>query len=96
MLAGSIIKNITRKSKGIKQIINEDAYIGMVTNALHIYPKDEERFLPFIFSKKGVNQRTLCDWKNHFLMHGVSPEQQLKMHWNSLRYAPVPILMFHS
>jgi len=92
MLSGRVLKNITIKSRTMKQIINEDAYIGMVTNSLNIHPKDDERFLPFIFSKKSVNKRSMCDWKGKFLMHGVKPERQILMHWNSLAMTEYPFL----
>ncbi|XP_004205819.1 UDP-GalNAc:beta-1,3-N-acetylgalactosaminyltransferase 1 [Hydra vulgaris] len=84
MLSGSILKNITIKAKSIKQIINEDAYMGMVTNALNIFPKNDERFLPFIFSKQSVLKRPICQWRNKFVMHGVYAEKQITMHWNAI------------
>ena len=84
MLAGSILKNITIKAKSIKQIINEDAYMGMVTNALNIYPKNDERFLPFIFSKQSALKRPICQWRNKFVMHGILAEKQITMHWNAI------------
>ncbi|XP_057313527.1 UDP-GalNAc:beta-1,3-N-acetylgalactosaminyltransferase 1-like [Hydractinia symbiolongicarpus] len=92
MLAGSILKNVTLKARNIKQIINEDAYIGMVTHSLNIFPVDDERFLPFIFSKKSVNKRMMCDWRSKFLMHGVRPNKQLVMHWNALAMNEYPSL----
>lgn len=92
MLSGRVLKNVTKRAKTMKQIINEDAFLGMVTNSLNIHPEDEERFLPFIFSKRNVNKRNMCDWKAKFLMHGVKPERQIAMYWNTLAMIRYPFL----
>lgn len=84
VLRSDVLKNITIKSKTIREIINEDAYMGMLTNSLNIIPHDDERFLPFIFSERDVRKRHMCDWTNKFLMHGVSPRRQLIMHWQKI------------
>lgn len=90
MIAGDILKNLTAKAKLIGQIINEDAYIGLVMNDLKISPSDDERFLPYVFTKKGVNKRTMCSWREKFLMHGVEPEMQIHMHWTTLAMRDYP------
>ena len=90
MISGDVLKNLTNKAKSINQIINEDAYIGLVMHALKILPIDDDRFLPFVFTKKGVNKRTMCNWKDKFLMHGVEPEKQIHMHWTRLAMRDYP------
>jgi len=90
MIAGHILKNLTEKAKTINQIINEDAYIGLVMHALKILPTDDERFLPYVFTKRGVSKRTMCNWKDKFLMHGVEPEKQIHMHWTTLAMRDYP------
>ena len=34
----------------------------------------------------------MCDWKAKFLMHGVKPERQIAMHWNTLAMIRYPFL----
>eukprot|EP00794_Sanderia_malayensis_P006755 gene6755-7514_t len=84
ILKGDILKNITDMGKLIKQIINEDAYMGMLANALKIVPRNEERFLPFIFFGPPVKKLNMCDWKDKFLVHNVFGKKQLIMHFNSI------------
>ncbi len=84
VLKGSVIKKITEVGKKIKQIINEDAYMGMLANALHIVPRNEERFLPFIFFGPPVKKLNMCDWKDKFLVHNILGKRQLVMHFNSI------------
>jgi len=91
ILRGLILKNITEMGKRIKQIINEDAYMGMLTNALGIVPKNDNRFLPFIFFGKPLKDRNMCEWKDQFLMHNVFGKHQLIMHFNS-----IAMTYFHS
>lgn len=91
ILRVSVLKNITDMGKRIKQIINEDAYMGMLTNALRIIPRNDERFLPFIFFGPSLKKSNMCDWKRHFLMHNVFGKRQLVMHYNS-----IAMTYFHS
>ena len=84
ILRGSILKNITQMGKRTKQIINEDAYMGMLTNALGIVPKNDRRFLPFIGVKIKLKHSSMCKWRDQFLMHGVFGRNQLIMHFNSI------------
>ena len=49
ILRGTVLGNITRTASKVAEIINEDAYLGMIVHALNITPFDDERFLPFIF-----------------------------------------------
>lgn len=84
ILKGNIIKNVTDTGKRIKQIINEDAYMGMIANALKIKPVNEDRFLPFIFFGPPVKKLNMCDWKDKFLVHNVLGRRQLIMHYNSI------------
>ena len=84
ILRGSVLKNVTDMGKKIKQIINEDAYMGMLTNALKIIPRNDERFLPFIFFGRPLKDRNMCEWKEQFLMHNVFGKRQLIMHHNSI------------
>jgi len=84
ILRGSVLGNITEKAKEIPEIINEDAYLGMIASALDIIPFDDERFLPFIFGDLSLRKRHMCDWTDKFLMHGASPPRQLLMHWQKL------------
>lgn len=90
MIKGEVLKNLTDKAKTMRQIINEDAYVGLVMHALGVEPTDENRFLPYVFSKKGINKRTMCNWKANFLMHGVEPEKQIQMHWTRLAMRDYP------
>ena len=91
IIRGSVLKNITNMGKRIKQIINEDAYMGMLTNALGIIPRNDERFLPFIFFGQPLSKRHMCEWKDQFLMHNVFGKRQLIMHYNS-----IAMTYFHS
>ena len=84
ILRSSIIRNVTTMGKKIKQIINEDAYMGMLTNALGVSPKNEERFLPYIFFGPPVKKLHICDWKDQFLIHNVFGKRQIIMHYNSI------------
>ncbi len=84
ILKGEVLKNVTQMGKKIKQIINEDAYMGMLTNALKIVPRNEDRFLPFIFFGPPVKKLNMCDWKDQFLVHNVLGKRQLVMHFNSI------------
>lgn len=90
MISGSVLKNLTDKARSVHQIINEDAYVGLVMHALKVTPTDEARFLPYVFSKKGINKRTMCNWRSNFLMHGVEPEKQIQMHWTRLAMRDYP------
>lgn len=84
ILKGEIILNVTRMGKKIKQIINEDAYMGMLTNALKMIPRNEERFLPYIFFGPSIKKLNMCEWKDKFLIHNVFGKRQLTMHYNSI------------
>ena len=84
ILRGSVLKNVTERGKKIKQIINEDAYMGMLTNSLGIVPRNDERFLPFIFFGPPLKKLNMCDWRDQFLMHNVFGKRQLVMHYNSI------------
>ena len=84
ILAGAIIKNVTERAKTIKQIINEDAYMGMITNSLKVKPRNEERFLPYIFFGPPIKKLGICDYKSQFLIHNVFGRRQLIMHWNNI------------
>ena len=84
ILRGTVLGNITRKAREIAEIINEDAYLGMIANTLNITPFDDVRFLPFIFGDISLKKRHMCDWTDKFLMHGASPRRQLLMHWQKL------------
>ena len=92
MLSGDVIKQLSRAAKNIPQIINEDAYMGMVAHAIDIEPLDDPRFLPFIFTKKSVSKRQSCEWQDQFLMHGVIGIKQLIIHWNALAMSRFPSL----
>ncbi|XP_066931537.1 beta-1,3-galactosyltransferase 5-like [Clytia hemisphaerica] len=92
ILRGTVLGNITSKAKEIPEIINEDAYLGMITNALDIIPYDDERFLPFIFGDINLRKRHMCDWGDKFLMHGASPRRQLLMHWQKLAMVKYSVL----
>ena len=84
ILRGTVLGNITRTASKVAEIINEDAYLGMIVHALNITPFDDERFLPFIFGDVALRKRHMCDWTDKFLMHGASPRRQLLMHWQKL------------
>lgn len=84
MLSGKILKNVTGKAKFFKQIRNEDAFIGIVMKFMNISPVHDKGFLPFVFTKKEVRKRFVCEWKSHFVMHDVKPRQQIVMHWSSI------------
>lgn len=84
ILRGTILKNVTKMGKKIKQIINEDAYMGMLTNALGIVPRNDERFLPFIFLSTTSKKSNMCNWRDKFLVHNVFVKRQLIMHYNSI------------
>ena len=84
MLSGKILKNVTGKAKFLKQIRNEDAFIGIVMNFMNISPVHDKGFLPFVFTEKEVRKRFACEWKSHFVMHDVKPRQQIVMHWSSI------------
>ena len=84
ILSGKVLKNVTRKAKFFKQIKNEDAFIGIVMNSMNIPPVHDKGFLPFVFTKKDVRKRFVCEWKSHFVMHNVKPRNQIVMHWSSI------------
>ena len=84
ILAGSVLKNITAASSKVHPIRNEDARMGMIIDVLGLKLQDDARFLPFIFYGPPLNSLGVCDWKDKFVIHGVSPRKQLVMHWNSV------------
>lgn len=92
ILRGTVLGNITRTARKIAEIINEDAYLGMIAHALDITPFDDERFLPFIFGDVTLRKRHMCDWTDKFLMHGASPRRQLLMHWQKLAMTRYTVL----
>ena len=84
ILRGTLLSNVTQKAREIPEIINEDAYLGMIAHALNITPFDDARFLPFVFDDVNLRKRHMCDWTDKFLMHNVLPRRQLLMHWQKL------------
>ena len=90
ILAGNILKNVTAASPKVRPIRNEDARMGMIINTLGLKPHDDRRFLPSF--GKPMSSLGVCDWKDKFVIHGVSPRKQLVMHWNSVAMLHLPTL----
>ena len=82
VLARDTLTEIVRASERIPEIPNEDAYMGMLTNASEITAWDDVRVMPFILEEDllSVLEMSDCSWRDAFLVHGVRHVNQFVMH----------------
>lgn len=73
-------------SKIVKIFKNEDAYIGTLAKYCNIIPKNDDRFLYGIFSKKSPFKQNFCISKDAFVIHGIRNKSQISYQQKILNY----------
>ncbi|KAK6180042.1 hypothetical protein SNE40_012262 [Patella caerulea] len=78
IMSQDVIAKVVEECRYHTPIPVEDAYTGIVIDALHINPKTSARFMPF---SSGLS---ICNYLYMFVTHNVEPDRQSVMHHNML------------
>ena len=96
ILSGHLIPAMLNASLHHKPVPNEDAYVGILMDAIEVLPMDNKRILPYIFCNESVWERPACDFVNPLIMHGVFNYAQIWIHYHVNVLAIVSGLCQHS
>ena len=100
VFSGSLLEKLSRLSQEMPVFPNEDACLGTFMRRLGIKPKQDNRFLPFIFCdldapESTLFERPLCHFLGPIVIHGVEKISQIHIHYNVMLMAFVPSLCLY-
>lgn len=85
LFSGSLLKKLHRASKTSPLFAVEDACFGSLMRNIGVKPKDNLRFMPFLYcyllEMQEVYERPMCEFLGPIVMHGFSPLEMINMHY---------------
>ena len=93
VFSGSLLPLLSEVSKSSPLFPNEDALLGSLMHRVGVKPRDNTKFLPFVYCisvSEKFKEGKMCGISRQIIVHGVEGKKQLKMHFNSalLNYLP--------
>jgi hypothetical protein len=87
LFSGSLLRSLYEASKTSPLFPIEDACFGSLMKKIEVQPKNNLRFLPFIFCyyldpSKDPLDRPLCEFLGPIVIHGLKPPKQIEMNFN--------------
>lgn len=95
LFSGHLVKRLLDASKAIKVLPVEDVTFGLLMRHIGVKPQMNAKFLPFVNCERSYEtlfERPMCHFKDPYVVHGLSNEQQIHMHYNVLLMNFVPTI----
>lgn len=87
LFSGHLVKRLVDASEIVRILPVEDVTFGLLMRQIGVKPQVNSNFLPFVNCDRAYEtlfQRPMCHFKDPYVVHGLTNEQQIHMHYNVL------------
>ena len=97
LFSGSLLKKLDKASEASPLFAIEDACFGSLMRKVGVKPKDDLRFMPFLYcylldDRESLFDRPLCDFVGPIVIHGLRHYEQITLHFQIRLMTLIPSL----